>query len=61
MGQELLNQPLSGLPFAAIDFESAGSAPGETDSPVQVGIVRIEKLFSDTPQCLIPISPAIDR
>ena len=50
MGQELLNQPLSGLPFAAIDFESAGSAPGETDSPVQVGIVRIENLFSDAPR-----------
>lgn len=26
------------IPWAAIDFESAGSAPGETDCPVQVGI-----------------------
>ncbi len=27
--------------FAAIDFESAGAAPGETDQPVQIGIARI--------------------
>lgn len=25
--------------FAALDFESAGAAPGETDVPVQIGIV----------------------
>ncbi len=37
--------PLAGLPFAAIDFESAGAAPGETDQPVQVGIVRVDTLF----------------
>lgn len=47
MGQEILNTPLTSLPFAAIDFESAGAAPGETDQPVQVGIVRIERLFSE--------------
>lgn len=47
MGREILNTPLASLPFAAIDFESAGSAPGETDQPVQVGIVRIERLFSE--------------
>ncbi len=41
---------LAGLPYAAIDFESAGAAPGETDHPVQVGIVRVEKLFG-TPRC----------
>lgn len=46
MGQEILNRPLASLPFAAIDFESAGAAPGETDHPVQVGIVRVESLFS---------------
>ncbi len=42
--------PLASLPFAAIDFESAGAAPGETDQPVQVGIVRAENLFAP-PQC----------
>lgn len=26
--------------FAAVDFESAGAAPGETDVPVQIGITR---------------------
>lgn len=36
--------------WAAIDFESAGTAPGETDYPVQIGIVRVEKLFSETPR-----------
>lgn len=46
MGQEILNQPLTGLSFAAIDFESAGAAPGETDYPIQVGIVRTNHLFS---------------
>lgn len=40
---ELLSRPLGSLCFAAIDFESAGSAPGETDCPVQVGIVRTEQ------------------
>lgn len=39
--------PLSRLTFAAIDFESAGAAPGETDQPVQVGIVRAEGLFAE--------------
>lgn len=28
--------------YAAIDFESAGSAPGLTDSPVQIAIARME-------------------
>jgi len=28
--------------FAAIDFESAGSAPGRTDEPVQVAVVHLE-------------------
>lgn len=42
--------PLSRLTFAAIDFESAGAAPGETDQPVQVGIVRAEGLFRK-PNC----------
>lgn len=46
MGNEMMHSPLARLPFAAIDFESAGSAPGETDQPVQVGIVRVESLFA---------------
>ena len=41
---------LEDLCWAAIDFESAGTAPGETDCPVQIGIVRVEQLFSDAPQ-----------
>lgn len=44
MEADLLRTPLGQLPVAAIDFESAGAAPGETDCPVQVGIVRTEKL-----------------
>lgn len=43
--EELINLPLAQVPFAAIDFESAGAAPGETDQPIQVGIVRVESLF----------------
>lgn len=39
--------PLGQLPVAAIDFESAGAAPGETDHPVQVGIVRVDALLQD--------------
>ncbi len=45
MGSQLMDCPLAQLPIAAIDFESAGAAPGETDSPVQVGIVRVASLF----------------
>ncbi|MGN0836377.1 MAG: exonuclease domain-containing protein [Akkermansia sp.] len=45
-------RPLAELPFAAIDFESAGAAPGETDCPVQVGIVRVEHLFA-APRCFV--------
>lgn len=40
---------LEELSWAAIDFESAGTAPGETDCPVQIGIVRVEGLFSESP------------
>lgn len=40
-----LDSTLGSLSFAAIDFESAGAAPGETDCPVQVGIVRVNTLF----------------
>jgi DNA polymerase-3 subunit epsilon len=46
----VLSTALEDLCWAAIDFESAGTAPGETDCPVQIGIVRVEKLFSPTPQ-----------
>ncbi len=42
--------PLGRIPCAAIDFESAGAAPGETDCPVQVGIVRVAQLFGE-PEC----------
>ena len=45
MGAAVLREPISRLAFAAIDFESAGAAPGETDQPIQVGIVRVESLF----------------
>ncbi len=41
---DLMQQPLGGLSFAAIDFESAGAAPGETDCPVQIGIMRVPTL-----------------
>lgn len=44
------NTALEPLSWAAIDFESAGTAPGETDCPVQVGIVRVDGLFSPEPQ-----------
>ena len=43
----LLECPLGRLPVAAIDFESAGSAPGETDEPVQVGVLRVESLMGE--------------
>lgn len=32
---------IAGTTFAAIDFESAGSAPGRTDEPVQVAIAHL--------------------
>ena len=47
MGTQLMDTPLAQLPVAAIDFESAGAAPGETDCPVQIGIVRAESLFAE--------------
>ncbi len=47
MGSQLMDCPLAKLPIAAIDFESAGAAPGETDQPVQVGIVRVNSLFGE--------------
>lgn len=31
--------------FAAIDFESAGSAPGRTDEPVQIAVVHMDGLL----------------
>lgn len=57
MVQKVIDTPLDKLSFAAIDFESAGAAPGETDQPVQVGIVRVstiygrEELFSSYISC----------
>lgn len=47
----LLSIPLADLPVAAIDFESAGAAPGETDQPVQVGIVRCSRLLGAWEDC----------
>ncbi len=37
--------PIARLSFAAIDFESSGAAPGETDMPIQVGMLRAPSLF----------------
>ena len=51
MGESLMQIPLGQLPCAAIDFESAGAAPGETDCPVQIGIVRFPTLFSEPGEC----------
>lgn len=34
---------ISGTGFAAIDFESAGSAPGRTDEPVQIAVVHMDR------------------
>lgn len=42
---------LGQLAYAAIDFESAGAAPGETDYPVQIGIVRSRSLLDPQPEC----------
>lgn len=38
---------ISRLRFAAIDFESAGAARGETDQPVQIGIASCAVLDDD--------------
>ena len=51
MGEGLMQTPMGQIPCAAIDFESAGAAPGETDCPVQIGIVRVASLFSEQPEC----------
>jgi hypothetical protein len=34
----LLDTPVRDAAWAALDFESAGAAPGRTDEPVQVGM-----------------------
>ena len=47
MVRKVIDEPLASLPWAAIDFESAGAAPGETDQPIQVGIVRVNSLFGE--------------
>lgn len=53
MDEALMQRPLEDLPWAAIDFESAGAAPGETDCPVQVGVVRAEGLFDPAPHLFV--------
>ncbi|PNC95201.1 3'-5' exonuclease [Akkermansia muciniphila] len=45
----LLSDTIGGLHFAAIDFESAGAARGETDQPVQIGIAACPRL-EDEPE-----------
>lgn len=45
----LLSDTIGGLHFAAIDFESAGAARGETDQPVQIGIAACSRL-EDEPE-----------
>lgn len=44
-----LSDTIGGLRFAAIDFESAGAARGETDQPVQIGIAACSRL-EDEPE-----------
>ena len=39
-----LSDTIGGLRFAAIDFESAGAARGETDQPVKIGIAACSRL-----------------
>ena len=39
-------EPIERCRLAAIDFESAGAAPGQTDQPVQIGIAQLESLNS---------------
>ena len=46
MDPQMTEFPIAQLPFAAIDFESAGAAPGETDLPIQVGMLRASSLFA---------------
>lgn len=49
--QQLLQMPLGSIPIAAIDFESAGAAPGETDQPVQIGMIRVPSLLWELQGC----------
>ena len=37
---------IGSLRFAAIDFESAGAARGDTDQPVQIGIAACSSLVA---------------
>ena len=43
-----LSTPIDEVPFTAIDFESAGSMPGATDVPIQVGMAAL--VGSDVPK-----------
>lgn len=38
----LLDTPVSRAAWAAVDFEGTGSAPGQADEPVQVGMVTMD-------------------
>ena len=46
MDVQMTERPIAELPYAAIDFESAGAAPGETDLPIQVGMLCAPSLFA---------------
>lgn len=46
MDEQMTERPIAELPYAAIDFESAGAAPGETDLPIQVGMLCAPSLFA---------------
>ncbi len=45
-----LDSIIGRVKIAAIDFESAGAARGETDQPVQIGIAVCEHLMAE-PEC----------
>ena len=52
-----LSDTIGGLRFAAMDFESAGAARGETDQPVQIGIAACSRL-EDEPEPAVPAEAA---
>ncbi len=43
--ESVMKRPLITLAYAAIDFETAGVLAGETDQPVQLGIVSVDELY----------------
>jgi DNA polymerase-3 subunit epsilon len=59
MAIDISTQRIADCHFAGIDFESAGSAPGETDQPVQIGIANVD--FWDNRPRLWESYIAVDR